>query len=177
MKPYYLKDVLFMQKEKALIVENDKSDRIGYIKMIDMDNCEERHSFSFTTDKDHTVMMGIKKRNITNFFVATYLIRTKKKDYILKDRVGNNFLYFCVNGNINNQSIRIEENWSGNIEIKVDNLHIATLKTNEFSIKTTILIKNDIDEKSILFAVTILMYFMYKIYKNESELIENLLFD
>jgi len=48
---------------------------------------------------------------------------------------------------------------------------------NEFTFKTTIFIEDNIYESSLLFAVIILMHFMYKIYKDESEFIENILFD
>ncbi len=61
--------------------------------------------------------------------------------------------------------------------MKIDQIHIATIKANEFTLKTTILTEDNIYESSLIFAVTILMYFMYKIYKNESEFIENILFD
>lgn len=61
--------------------------------------------------------------------------------------------------------------------MKIDKIHIATIKANEFTFKTTIFIEDNIYELSLFFAVIILMYFMYKIYKNESEFTENILFD
>jgi len=61
--------------------------------------------------------------------------------------------------------------------VKIDKIHIATIKANEFTFKTTIFIEDNIYELSLFFAVIILMYFMYKIYKNESEFTENILFD
>ncbi|GIN59888.1 hypothetical protein J8TS2_42070 [Lederbergia ruris] len=55
--------------------------------------------------------------------------------------------------------------------------HIATIKPDDFSFKTIILVEDNISETSTFFAGTVLMYFMYKIYKNESEFIESILFD
>ena len=78
----------------------------------------------------------------------------------MKDKPGNSLLYFCVVGNIDGQDIRIEENWSNEIEVKIDQIHIATIKTNEFTFKTTIFIEDNIYESSLLFAVIILMYFI-----------------
>jgi len=48
---------------------------------------------------------------------------------------------------------------------------------NEFTLKTTILVDQTINETSIFFAVTVLIYFMFKIYEDEAELIQELLLD
>src|SRR5699024_5016351 len=155
MKQYYFKDVLFMEKEKALAVENDEKVPVGYIKMTDMPACEKGHAFSFISSDETIIKMGIKKRGIRNLLVATYLISTNQKDYTLRDKVGNNLLYFSVEGEIDEQGIKIEENWGGDVEVKVDGIKIATIKTNDFTLKTTIQINEDIKEHSVLFAITI----------------------
>lgn len=177
MKLYQFKDVLYMKKGRALTVENEEKERIGIIEQADISGCEKGHVFSFTVDGGSSVMLGIKKRSIKNFLVATYVIKTEEKTYTLKDKVGNSLLYFCIEGNIERQIIRIEENWSKDLEIKIDQTHIATIKANDFTFKTTIFIEDSISESSAFFAITVLMYFMYKIYNNESEFIENILFD
>src|SRR5690625_2264649 len=177
MRIYYLKDILFMNKEKVITVENDMKERVGYIKKADMYQCEKGHAFSYSTNDDQTIRMGIQKRGIKNLFVATYLIDLENKKYILKDQPVKNLLYFCVEGEIDGQIIKIEENWSGDIEVKVDDDQIATIILNELTFKTTIHFVNHMKETSILFAITILMYFMFKIYKDESEFIQELLFD
>jgi len=48
----------------------------------------------------------------------------------------------CIN--IDGQDIRIEENWSNEIEVKIDKIHIATIKANEFTFKTTIFIDDNL---------------------------------
>ena len=177
MKQYQFNDLLYMNKKNAIQVENREKESVGTIEKADISGCEKRSVVSFTTHKGSEIKIGIKKRNIKNLLVATYIIETEDKTYFLKDKPGNSQLYFCVVGNIDEQDIRIEENWSSEIEVKIDQIHIATIKANEFTLKTTILTEDNIYESSLIFAVTILMYFMYKIYKNESELIENILFD
>src|SRR5690625_44528 len=178
MKKYYFKDVLIMNKKKVLVVENDMKERVGFIKKADMVNCEKGHAFSFSTNNDdRSIQMGIQKRRIKDLLVPTYLIHMEGRQYNLRDKPIKNLLYFCVEGDIDGQSIKIEENWNGHIEVRVDDTHIATIELNEFTFKTTIYIANNIVETSILFAVTILMYFMFKIYKDESEFIQELLFN
>ena len=177
MKQYQFNDVLYMKKKNAIQVENREKESVGTIEEADISRCEKGSVVSFTAHKGSEVKIGIKKRNIKNFLVATYIIETEEKTYFLKDKQGNSLLYFCVIGNIDEQDIRIEENWSNEIEVKINQIHIATIKPNEFTLKTTILTEDHICESSLLFAVIILMYFMYKIYKNESESIENIFLD
>lgn len=177
MKRYQFKDVLYMKKGKVLTVENEEKESIGFIEKADIPECEKGHVFSFTANDGATVVMGIKKRGIKNFLVATYVIRAEEKSYTLKDKAGNSLLYFCVQGDIDGRNIRFEENWSKEIEVKIDQTHRATIKLDDFSCKTIILVEDNICESSLLFGVTVLMYFMYKIYKDESEFVESILFD
>src|SRR5690625_682252 len=177
MKQYQFKDVLYMGKKNVIQVENNKRESVGNIEKADISGCEKGNVVSFTAHNGSQIKIGIKKRNIKNLLVATYIIETEEETYFLKDKLGNSLLYFCVVGNIDGQDIRIEENWNSEIEVKIDQIHIATIKANEFTLKTTILVEESIYETSFLFAVIVLMYFMYKIYKNESEFIENILFD
>src|SRR5699024_4325160 len=101
------------------------------------------------------------RSGLRNAISKTYLLL----HILLKDKTGNSLLYFCVVGNIDGQDIRIEENWRSEIEVKTDQVRIATIKANEFTFKTTIRTEGNICESSLLFAVIVLMYFMYKIYK------------
>lgn len=177
MKQYQFNDVLFMRKKKAILVENMNKESVGMIEKADLSGCEKRSAMSFTTHNGSEVKIGIKKRTIKNFLVATYIIESDEGIYVFKDKSGNSLLYFCVVGKMNDKDIRIEENWSSEIEVKIDQVHVATIKTNEFTFKTTILMEDSVRESSVLFAIIILMYFMYKIYKNETDFIENILFD
>lgn len=167
-----------MKKGRALTVDNEEKETVGIIEKEDIAGCEKGHVFSFTANDGAKIVMGIKKRGIKDFLVAKYVVKMAEETYMLKDKVGNNLLYFCVEGNIEGENIRVEENWSREIEVKVSKTHIATIKpSNDLSFKTIILIGTHIHEKSIYFAISVLMYFMYKIYKNESDFIENILFD
>ena len=177
MKQYQFNDVLYMKKKNVIQVENKEKESVGIIEKADISGCEKSSVVSFTAHNESEIKIGIKKRRIKNLLVATYIIETEEKTYFLKDKPGNSLLYFCVVGNIDGQDIHIEENWNSEIEVKIDQIHIATIKANEFTLKTTILAEENIYETSFLFAVIVLMYFMYKIYKNESEFIENILFD
>src|SRR5690625_6974540 len=141
MKQYQFNDVVYMKKKNAIQVENREKESVGTIGKADISGCEKRSVVSFTAHKGSEIKIRIKKRNITNLLVATYIIKTEEKTYFLKDKPGNSLLYFCVVGNIDGQDIRIEENWRSEIEVKIDNIHIATIIANEFKFKSTIINK------------------------------------
>lgn len=177
MKRYQFKDVIYMKKGKVIPVINEEKESSGFVEKADIPECEKGHAFTFIANDGTTVAMGIKKRKIKDFLTATYVIRTEKETYTLKDKAGHSLLYFCVAGDIDGKPIQIEENWSGDIEVKVEQTHVATIKTDDFSLKTDVLVEKHISEQSLFFPITILLYFMYKVYKNESEFIEDILFD
>lgn len=177
MKQYHFEDVLYMKKGRILHVKNEKRESIGHIKKEDISECEKGGSFSLTFNDETTVVMGIEKRSLKNFLVATYIIKMEGMTYALKDKAGNSLLYFCVLGEIDGKNIQIYENWSEEVEVKIDGTHIATIKPDNFSFKTRILIDDNFDESCTFFAVTVLIYFMYKIYKKETAFIENLISD
>jgi len=176
MNKYHFKNKVLKSKGKVMVVENVHKDSIGYIKKTDLIDCERGSVFSYTVHNGGTFVMGIKKRGFKNILTPTYLIQTNEKSYTLKDKAWNNLLYFCVTGRMNGYGISIEETWSGDLEVTLDQEQIAIIQTNNLRMNT-ILIKKDISETSIFFATIILMYFMYKIYKDEADFVEDLLFE
>jgi|SRR5690625_360239 len=177
MREYHFKDVLFKNKKKTIIVENAKQEHIGSVQMIDIEGCEQGSSFSYAPANEKIVQMGIQKRRLKNILFPLYTIKRGSQTYTFRDKPGYNLLYFCVVGKINDQTVTFEENWNGDIDLKIDNVQRATIKMNEFTLKTTILVDQTINETSIFFAVTVLIYFMFKIYEDEAELIQELLLD
>lgn len=177
MRAYQFKDLLYLKKDEAIAVVNAEEAAVGSIKKANLKDCEKGHAFSFVTNEGNTVSMGIKKRGLNNLLAATYIIEFGEDTYLFKDKPGNILLYFCVTGELDGEQFRIEENWQQEIEIKVDQALVATIKPNDLTFKTNIQIDEDISVANPIFGITILMYFMYKIYKNESGIIEDLLFD
>lgn len=176
MKTYHFKDKIIMHKKKKISVENDRREKVGYIQAVEMDGCEKWSSFSFTSH-EYSVKMGIQKRKVKNLLAPTYVIRTVDEQFTLKDNFGKNLLYFSVTGDINGTRITIEENWDGNIDVKSNGDLPGIIILRDFALQTEIQVAKDIDERSLYFAIVVLMYFMYKRYREESDFIEELLFD
>lgn len=91
MKTYHFKDAIIMHKKKKIAVENDRREKVGYIQAVEMDGCEKRSSFSFTSH-EYSVKMGIQKRKVKNLLAPTYVIRTVDEQFTLKDNFGKNLL-------------------------------------------------------------------------------------
>src|SRR5699024_4013242 len=124
------KDVLYMKKGRAITVNNEEKETVGIIEKEDIAGCEKGHVFSFTANDGAKIVMGIKKRGIKDFLVAKYVVKMAEETYMLKDKVGNNLLYFCVEGNIEGENIRDEEKWSREIEVKMSKTDIDSIKTS-----------------------------------------------
>lgn len=116
-----LQDVIYFSKEKSLPLKNEKDEEVGFISREDIPGYEKRHVFSYTSiDEQSKVIVGIKKSGPSRLIMAKYGVITKDQEYELKDKLGNNLLYFCVTGVLDNKKILMEENWDRDIEIKVE---------------------------------------------------------
>ncbi|GIP62447.1 hypothetical protein J32TS6_10020 [Virgibacillus pantothenticus] len=175
MRTYYLKDVIYFSSKKAIPVTTDINE-IGYIRKTISDTLEKDSVFSYiSADEQDYFVLGMKQNGWKRLVLAEYQLCTESIQYDFKDKLGSNILYFCVVGNMDGQDILIEENWSGDLEIKVNKLRVAKIKIGTFSLKTTFQFEDTVEENSPIFALTILMYFMFKIYQEEAEWVEGLL--
>src|SRR5690625_3218120 len=109
MRQYHFSDPIMMNKNKAIVVENDQKKQIGYIEKAEMPGCEKGNTFSFIVKDEGVVTLGIQKRSIKDIIVPTYKIKTNFHEYKLRDKFGNNLLYFSVVGEIAGDKITIDE--------------------------------------------------------------------
>lgn len=176
MRIYKLQDVIHFSKDKRLLLRNDKDQEVGFISREDISGYEKKHVFSYTSiDEQSKVIVGIKKSGLTRLIAPKYGVITKDHEYELQDKIGNNILYFCVKGVLDNKKIVIEENWDRNIEIKVEKQIVAYIRKKKSDLFAFYQLEDHIEENSLLFSVTILMYFMFKIYNQETEFIQDIL--
>lgn len=176
MRIYRLQDVIYLPKNKMLHLENEDKEQVGYIQKEKLPGYEKGNLFSYTSLVGQSkVLVGIRKSGLKRFVMAEYGVIVEEQTYTLKDKLGNNFLYFCVLGNLENHTIRIEENWDENVVIKVDKEKVAFIEVGKDFSTVRFQFDESISEQSVIFAVTILMYFMFNIYKRETKVVEELL--
>ncbi|WP_121640200.1 hypothetical protein [Virgibacillus sp. Bac330] len=151
-------------------------EEVGYIRKTAANTLEKDRVFTYTSyDEEKYYVLGIKKNGWKRLVLTEYQLQTNSKKYHFKDKLGSNILYFCVMGEVENHQILIEESWAGDLKIKFNHNKVAKIKVASLSLKTTFQYEDTVEENSPLFALTILMYFMFKIYKDENKWIEGLL--
>lgn len=176
MRLYKLEDVIYFSKDTRLLLKNEKDKVIGSIRRETISGYEDKHVFSYTSnDEQSKVIVGIKKIGLRRLIMAKYGVITKEKEYELKDKLGNNLLYFCVTGELENKKIVIEENWDHDIEIKVEKETVAYIRKKKSDLFAYFQFGDQIKENSLLFSITILMFFMLKIYNRETEFIQDII--
>ncbi|BAC14910.1 hypothetical protein [Oceanobacillus iheyensis HTE831] len=174
MKQYTLTEKFFSNKGIHLVDENEKI--IGEVTGIRKEGYERKNVFNFKPVEGSSTIVGIKKRSWKNVIQPSYGVIHAEHTYTLKDKLGDNLLYFCVTGVIENDDIFIEENWKEDIIVKVNKQKVAVIRPAKFSGKSVFKIDEQISPDHRLFGLIILMVFMYQIYNKEAAVIMDLLF-
>src|SRR5699024_9394249 len=122
---------------------------------------EEGSSFGLRKDREE-IYLGIEKGRL---LFATYHVDFNGTTWILKDNTIRSTVSFCVDGEIHDKKIRCKENWKKEVHVKLDGEKVAIIKPHLYSLEAMISMKTEESRDPLLFAVTCLMYFMFKIYQ------------
>ncbi|OEH55976.1 hypothetical protein AQ616_00210 [Oceanobacillus sp. E9] len=171
---YTLTEKFFSKKAIHLVDENEEV--VGEITGIRKEGYERNNVFDFKPVEGSSTIVGIKKRNWKNVIQPSYGVIHGDQTYTLKDKLGDNLLYFCVTGVIESEDIYIEEDWKEDIIFKVNKQKVAVIRPPKLTGKTIFKIDEQILPDHRLFGVIILMVFMYQIYNKEAAFIMDLLF-
>lgn len=174
MRQYTLAKRISLDGEQGVQVVNETGEQIGIVSKTHMDDCERGHCFSYTTLRGDVIRMGIKKRGLTSLLRATYQLEIAGKIFEWKDDIGKNLLYFSVSGKLGEKAVTFQENWKEEIDATIESKKIALIQP-KMMLKTTLSFDASIDEREPIFALTVLMLFMYRIYQDEAEVVENVL--
>lgn len=159
----------------SILLINEQGQKIGDIEKDVMRKCDDQFTYTYRPVGGSQVTMGMKKRKLADLNIAKYILVSNDGTTVFKERAGSNLLRFRVDGKIDNDFISIEENKEGGMESILNNVSVITVIDGYGNDKTVIETVDDIDEHSTMFAVSALMFFMYKLYKRESWYIEEML--
>lgn len=159
---------------RSVQIINDTDEAVGYIEKDVLRKCEEKHTYSFMPKEGHKVTVGLKRRKFRDLNIANYVIVAEKKTMFMKEKAGKNLLRFRVKGDIGSSYMYIKEDEEGNMDVFIDGSQAAAVNEHSQE-KVLIAVSDEMEENSIVFAVVILMFFMFKLYKRESWHIEELL--
>lgn len=174
MREFFYK-VAFNNQEEMVTVEDTGNEIIGCIERGVIRGCEEETTYSFIWKDEHKVTVGMKKRKFRDMNIARFIISTEQGDYKIKERPGKSLIKFKVYGTIDDNLILIEENSNGDMNVYYNKKHLLSVVEGKEKRKTKITAIDSVDIHSIEYAVGLLMFFMYKVYKREEWYIERAL--
>ncbi|PAF15519.1 MAG: PRC domain-containing protein [Shouchella clausii] len=170
MLSFKIKDVLILHDKKSVTVLDEQDRIVGEIKKTTVPGNEKGTTFVFEQEGVKATL-GIKKGRL---LFATYRFQVNGEEFQLKDNTLNSMLYFCVSGTIDGKKWRIDENWDQELDVSVDGKKVALIKPHSF-LGADLLIDAEASRHPLLFSLTCLMYFMLKIYREETEFIEDVM--
>lgn len=171
MKSFQLKSVMQNINKRKIYILDEKDNKIADIFKVSYPGKEKGSSFVLRKNREE-IYLGTEKGRL---LFATYHVDFNGKTWILKDNMIRSTVYFCVDGELHDKKIRFEENWKKEVDVKLDGEKVAIIKPHLYSLEATISMKTEESRDPLLFAVTCLMYFMFKIYQDEVEVIESIL--
>lgn len=176
MRLFNLQDLIYFSKDKHLILKNPEGEEVGFVSREAVEGYEKNHVFSYTSfDRQNKITLGIRRSGFKRIVMAEYEVHVNGNVYELKDKIGNNFLYFCVTGRLEDQLVHFEENWEREVEVTIQGQNVASIRENKKDLRAAFQFNDEVEERSVLFGSTILMYFMLKIYRKESGFLEDFL--
>ncbi|BFH62700.1 hypothetical protein [Paenibacillus azoreducens] len=170
MVTFKIQDMFIFNEKKYVNVLDDEDHVIAEVMKTSISGNEKGNTFVLKRNGEQTAL-GIKEGRL---IFASYRFQINGEEFILKDNTVNSILYFCVDGMLHGKKLRFEENWDHKIEVKVDGKKVALIEPNAFSFGATFFMDEKASRDLLLFSLTCMMYFMFKIYKDETEIIESM---
>lgn len=174
MKEYQFQATIEADDHRLVQIVDDKGGSAGSIEKDVLRKCEEKHTYSFTSKEGSKVIVWLKRRKFRDLNIANYIIAAGETAMFLKEKAGKNLLRFRVKGHIGERHMYIKEDEEGDMDVFIDRRKAAVI-TEYSPEKITVAMDDEIEENGVIFAVVILMFFMFKLYKRESWHIEELL--
>ncbi|MCG1010882.1 hypothetical protein J4760_12700 [Salinicoccus sp. ID82-1] len=174
MKQYQFK-LSVDSNRKVLAIEDDHDETVGYVEKAVLKNCEEQNTYSYTSTRGTSVVLGLKRRRFKDMNISKYIIVTDDVQHVFKEKPGRNLLQFKIVGEVDDHHMKVEENSDGDMEAHIDKRYVATVKEKGPNGNTVIMADTELDDLSMKFGIIVLMYFMFKLYKRETWDVANLL--
>lgn len=184
---YTFTDVLFFTKNKEITVVDQNGELSGFVKrthkdlpLLHDDEVRKDGHFLFENPLGELVTsIAVQKDGLKSIRGYRYLLHhyASGETTELKDLNWVSYLYFHVKGHIHSINFELHEDWNGQLVLKANRTIFATITVDSITNNVTILVKQSpspfLTDPSFL----TLLYFIYRIYSMESELIEELLFE
>lgn len=190
------------RRMKTVAVEDGGGQLVGRVVRGEIPGCEGTGTFRWESPAGDATQVGVRKMTVRSVlgrllrptYTVTHTTGAAQAEAgvevgRLKDRIGENILYFAVEGTVDGHRVVAMADWDGTVTVDVRPEGAKKVRIGRFSAgglvtRTQVLVDEDAlaelcdgaDPRSTaLFGLLILLPFLHRIYTEESSLIEDLL--
>ncbi|WP_250505375.1 hypothetical protein [Bowdeniella massiliensis] len=140
---------------------------VGHISRAELSGAEASGTFRFSPISGADVVMGIRRRGVTNPLRNRILIAHASGTDELQERKLANFMRFSADGIVAGQELTIKVRFGGDVAITHGNRGIATLRSLDAR-RSTVDIVADADER--LVGICVLSLLIYRRYEQDVDI-------
>ncbi len=149
----------------------------GVITRGKIPGCEIAGTFQFTPETGPHTSIGVRRATMrsafSRLFRPTYEVIHDGVADIFVDRLGENFLYFAVKGQLNGGAITAREDWDGSVVVTAQRKALGRFQPGGVLARTRVEIAEAVPGTAE-FGLLILLPLIHSIYKDESDAVASL---
>ena len=161
--------------ERQVVLEDEHGKLVGVINNAEVDKCDKRNTYSFTNNEEDQIILALKTLRFWDLNVGKYYVITDDSTEMIKETPGQNLILFRAEGKIDGERFVAKETNDGHLKLLLNKKTICLIEERQGNIGAFIDMHDDIDESSKLFAVCVMMYFMFKQYLIQSSELDYIL--
>lgn len=187
---------------KVIPVQREDGELIGRVTRGELPGCETRGTFRWESIGGAATVLGVRagtwKSGIGRLIAPTYVVRhwpdtvqdtdaplPDPLDATLKDRWGENILYFAVEGEVDGRELLARDDWDGSVEVVDRTTDAATGRRRKQVVgrlqqgslthtRVTVDHGAGIERESALFGVLVLLPFARRVWARDSAILGEL---
>lgn len=150
---------------------------VGTITRGKIPGCETTGTFQFTPETGHYTSIGVRKGTLRSAIFRllrpSYDVIHDGKTDQFAERLGENFLYFAVRGELHGRQIDAREDWDGSVKVTAQGKEIGRFRAGGFLADTRVEIAA-FKLGSPEFGLLVLLPLIHRIYKDETDALASL---
>lgn len=187
---------------KVIPVQREDGELVGRVVRGELPGCEARGTFRWESVSGAATVLGVRaatwRTGFGRLIAPTYDVRhwpdtvqdteaplPDPLDATLKDRWGENILYFAVAGEVDGRELLVRDDWDGSVEVLDRTADAATGRRGKQVVgrlhqgslthtRVTVDHGAGIERESALFGVMVLLPFARRVWERDSEIIGEL---
>ncbi len=150
---------------------------VGVITRGAIPGCEATGTFEFAPRTGQNTLMGVRKGTLrtalSRLLRPRYAIVHDNRADEFVELLGENFLYFAVSGALQGRKIKAREDWDGSVEVTSQGVEIGRFHPGGLLAETRVEVAKFMPG-SAGFGLMVLLPFIHRIYKDESDALASL---